>query len=122
MSGLRILLVDDEKEFVETLAERLELRGFIPFVANSGEGALAVLDETAPHVMVLDLKMPGMSGLITLAKVLARQPNLPVLMLTGHGSDLERDEALSLGAKDYLQKPVDLAALIALLEAVAKTS
>ncbi len=120
MSGLRVLLVDDEVDFVETLAERLELRGFTPFVANTGEEALAMLDDAQPQVMVLDLKMPGMSGLVTLTKALAREPDLAVIMLTGHGSDLERDEALSLGAKEYLQKPVDLAALITLLESVSQ--
>ncbi len=119
MSSLRILLVDDEADFVETLAERLELRDFQPTVAKDGETALAKLEDAAPDVVVLDLKMPGMSGLETLRKILERRPQQAVVMLTGHGSDQERDEALAIGAKDYLQKPIDLAALTSLLEKLA---
>ncbi len=114
--AIRVLLVDDEADFVETLAERLELRGFDASFALDGESALQKLAECQPQVMLLDLKMPGMSGLEVLRKSLRRQPELAVIMLTGHGSDMERDEALASGAKNYLQKPVDIGTLVTLLQ------
>ncbi len=114
--AIRVLLVDDEADFVETLAERLELRGFDPSVALDGETALQKLAECEPQIMLLDLKMPGMSGLEVLRKSLRLQPGLAVIMLTGHGSDMERDEAMASGAKNYLQKPVDIGTLVTLLQ------
>lgn len=114
--SLPILLVDDEAEFVETLAERLELRGFEVAVALGGEAALNKLEKLNPNCIVLDLKMPGMSGLEVLRETLRRRPDQPVIMLTGHGSDLERDEALALGAKNYLQKPVDIDSMVNILK------
>lgn len=120
--AIRVLLVDDEAEFVETLAERLELRGFAPCVALDGDTALQKLAECRPQIMLLDLKMPGMSGLEVLRKSLRRMPELAVIMLTGHGSDMERDEALASGALNYLQKPVDIGPLVLLLQETAASS
>lgn len=116
---ISVLLVDDEADFVETLAERLELRGFAPRVALNGETALSLIDEEAPGVMVLDLKMPGMGGLQVLREGLRRLPGLPVIMLTGHGSEQERDEAMAIGARNYLQKPVDIETLSQMLKKTA---
>lgn len=116
---IRVLLVDDEADFVETLAERLEIRGFEPSVALNGSAALERLAEASPHVMVLDLKMPGMGGLEVLRESLRKIPKLPVIMLTGHGSEQERDEALASGASTYLQKPIDIDSLAKLLEETA---
>lgn len=116
---IRVLLVDDEEDFVETLAERLELRGFAPAVAMNGRSALEQLEAHSPQIMILDLKMPGMSGLEVLRETKRRKPELPVVMLTGHGSDLERDEALASGAKTYLQKPVDIDSLSKLISETA---
>ncbi|QJT09636.1 response regulator [Oceanidesulfovibrio marinus] len=118
-NAIRVLLVDDESEFVETLAERLEIRGFEPAVALNGTAALERLDEIRPQVMVLDLKMPGMSGLEVLRETLRKMPELPVIMLTGHGSEQERDEALASGAATYLQKPIDIETLSKLLTETA---
>jgi DNA-binding response OmpR family regulator len=113
---IRVLLVDDEADFVETLAERLEIRGFEPSVALDGPAALERLKDFVPDVMVLDLKMPGMGGLEVLRESLRKSPKLPVIMLTGHGSEQERDEALASGASTYLQKPIDIESLAKLLE------
>lgn len=114
--NIRVLLVDDEADFVETLAERLELRGFEPAVALNGKSALEQLDTHNPQIVILDLKMPGMSGLEVLRETLRKKPQLPVVMLTGHGSDLERDEAMASGAKTYLQKPIDIDTLSKLMQ------
>lgn len=118
---IRVMLVDDESDFVETLAERLEIRGFAPAVALNGRSALEQLESFKPQIMILDLKMPGMSGLEVLRETLRRAPSLPVVMLTGHGSDLERDEALASGAHTYLQKPVDIDNLTKLIQETAAT-
>ena len=86
--ALRVLLADDEKEFVETLAERLDLRGIDVRVALDGKAALTTLDEMAaaealPDVMVVDLLMPGMTGDAVLQQVRRTYPGLPVIVLTG---------------------------------------
>jgi len=116
MSQFRVLLVDDEKEFVATLAERMQLRGFDPEVAFSGEQALKILERSLPDVIVLDLKMPGINGLEVLRKVKKSHPQIQVIILTGHGSDRDEEAARRLGAFDHLQKPVDINDLVRVME------
>jgi DNA-binding NtrC family response regulator len=106
--ALKILLVDDEEDYVRTMAERLEMRDLGSEVALNGEEALAMVEGDLPDVMVLDLKMPGMGGLEVLESVKENYPSVQVIILTGHGSEKERVEALRLGAFAYLQKPVDI--------------
>lgn len=107
----KILLVDDEKDFVMTLSERLEMRNMEPAIAYSGEEALNLMDEEEPNVMVLDLKMPGIDGIEVLKRVQTEHPNIRVIILTGHGSKKDRDLCMSLGAFAYLEKPVDIEVL-----------
>lgn len=109
---MKILLVDDEKEFVHTLAERLETRGLKPAVAYDGEEALARVKEDEPEIMVLDLRMPGMHGMEVLRHVKRDHPDVQVIILTGHGSEADQELAGELGASDYLQKPVNLKRLM----------
>lgn len=104
----RVLLVDDEREFVQTLSERLLLRDMGSAVAYDGESALEMLREDEPDVMILDLKMPGIDGMEVLRRVKATQPNIEVIILTGHGNETDRETCMSLGAFAYLQKPVDI--------------
>ncbi|MGD2121686.1 MAG: response regulator [Gemmatimonadota bacterium] len=111
--ALKILLVDDEEDYVRTMAERLKMRDLGSDVALNGEEALAMLEGELPDVMVLDLKMPGIGGLEVLEAVKGRYPSVQVIILTGHGSEKERAEALRLGAFAYLQKPVDIQDLMA---------
>lgn len=111
--GLKVLLVDDEEAYVRTVAERLEARDLGANVAFSGEEALAVLPDNLPDVIVLDLKMPGMGGMAFLKLVKRDYPGIEVIILTGHGSRKEREEAMRLGAFDYLEKPVDIRLLMA---------
>jgi DNA-binding response OmpR family regulator len=120
LTGLRLLLVDDEEGFVTTLAERLELRGLAPRVALNGEQALALATEEPPQVMVLDLRMPGMSGQEVLRAVKSRWPLTEVIMLTGHGSEQDRDACLALGAGAYHKKPLDLEVLMDSIRAAAR--
>ena len=112
MNTIKVILVDDEKEFVTTLSERIEMRAVDSEIAFSGEAAMAILAENTFDVMILDLNMPGMDGLETLEKVKAVRPEIKVIILTGHGSEKERIKSMELGAFAYMQKPVDLDTLM----------
>jgi DNA-binding NtrC family response regulator len=104
----KVLLVDDEREFVKTLSERLILRDMGSAVAFDGESALKLVHEEEPEVMILDLKMPGIDGIEVLRRVKETQPGIEVIILTGHGSETDRETCMNLGAFAYLQKPVDI--------------
>ncbi len=116
MPRFGVLLVDDEREFVSTLAERLQMRGFDLEVAFSGEQALELLENRIPEVMVLDLRMPGIDGLEVLRLVKRKYPRIQVIILTGHGSERDEEAARRLGAFDHLQKPVDINDLVLVME------
>lgn len=104
----KVLLVDDEREFVQTLSERLILRDMGSAVAFDGESALKLVHEEEPEVMILDLKMPGIDGIEVLRRVKETQPGIEVIILTGHGSEADRQTCMNLGAFAYLHKPVDI--------------
>ena len=104
----KILLVDDEREFVQTLSERLVMRDMGSAVAYDGQSALNMINEDEPEVMILDLKMPGIDGIEVLRKVKKTNPEIEVIILTGHGSEADRKECMKIGAFAYLQKPVDI--------------
>jgi CheY-like chemotaxis protein len=104
----KILLVDDEQEFVQTLSERLILRDMGTAVAQDGQTALKMIAEDQPEVIVLDLKMPGIDGIEVLRRVKETNPEVEVIILTGHGSEADRVKCLELGAFAYLHKPVDI--------------
>jgi DNA-binding NtrC family response regulator len=107
MHKIKVLLVDDEEDYVKTMAERMEMRDVTSRVALSGNEALQMVDDETPDVMVLDLRMPGIDGMEALERVKKEHPNVQVVILTGHGSEQEEKEALRLGAYQYLQKPAD---------------
>ncbi|MDH3797521.1 MAG: response regulator [Desulfobacterales bacterium] len=104
----KVLLVDDEREFVQTLSERLLMRDLGPAVAYDGESALNLINEDEPDVMIVDLKMPGIDGLEVLRKVKQTRPEIEVIVLTGHGHEEDRELCMQLGAFAYLQKPLDI--------------
>jgi len=104
----RILLVDDEREFVTTLSERLLMRDMGSVVAYDGRSALDLIGTDEPDVMILDLRMPGIDGIEVLRRVKKANPRIEVIILTGHGSEQDRKTCLELGAFAYLQKPVDI--------------
>ena len=103
---IKILLVDDEKQFVDTLAERLAMRGFSARVAYDGPQALKAVEEPT-DVIVLDLRMPGMDGFEVLRSVKKSNPQVQVIILTGHGGDAEEQTAYRMGAYNFLKKPMD---------------
>ncbi|MCK5312112.1 MAG: response regulator [Desulfobacteraceae bacterium] len=121
-SPLKVLLVDDEKEFVETLSERLGFRGMEPTIAYDGNSALDYIHNNPPEVMIIDLKMPGIDGMEVLKEVKQTQSQIEVIVLTGHGSEQDKKNCINLGAFDYMQKPVDIDLLSkALFKAYEKT-
>jgi len=109
----KILIVDDENDFVAVLAKRLRVHGWDADTAESGQEALekvAVSDFTA---IILDLKMPGFNGIETLKRLKKCNPNLQIILLTGHGSIREGVDAMKYGAIDFLEKPADFDELVA---------
>ena len=108
---IKILLVDDEKQFVDTLAERLAMRGFSARVAYDGPQALKAVEEPT-DVIVLDLRMPGMDGFEVLRSVKKSNPQVQVIILTGHGGDAEEQTAYRMGAYNFLKKPMAIDALL----------
>jgi len=113
----KVLLVDDEREFVQTLSERLMMRDMGSAVVYDGESALNMVRDDEPEVMILDLKMPGIDGIEVLRRVKSEHPNIEVIILTGHGSEKDRDVCMKLGAFAYLHKPVDIEVLSETLKA-----
>jgi DNA-binding NtrC family response regulator len=116
MQEFKVLMVDDEEDFVTTLAERMKMRDLSPEMALSGEQALERVQEDVPDVMVLDLKMPGIDGMEVLRRVRRAYPQVQVVILTGHGSEKDEAEARRLGAFAYLQKPVEMEKLVKTLK------
>ncbi|MFH1082310.1 MAG: response regulator [Pseudomonadota bacterium] len=106
MDALRVLLVDDEVEFVETLAKRMNKRNVKASGVNSGEEALDFLDQYPTDVVVLDVKMQGIDGIQTLREIKLRYPLIEVIMLTGHANVEVAIQGMELGAFDYLMKPM----------------
>jgi len=119
MATLRVLFVDDEEELVSTVVERLELRGIAATGVVSGEEALTRIEQQPFDVVVLDVRMPGLGGLEVIKRIKQLHPDLAVLLLSGHGAKEDAMTGLRLGAFDYLQKPVDLEDLIAILHRAA---
>jgi len=112
MAGVKVLLVDDEADFVEALSARLEARGLTVDVANDGATAVAKAGERQYDAIVLDLAMPGMDGIETLRALKERQADINVILLTGQASVQKGIEAMKLGAMDLFEKPVDLNMLL----------
>ena len=116
MEGFRVLLVDDEADFLDTLVKRMKKRKVAAHGVSSGEDAIAYLDQNEVDVVVLDVRMPGMDGIEILREVKKKFPLTEVIMLTGHASMEVAIEGMELGAFDYLMKPVDFDDLLYKLE------
>jgi DNA-binding NtrC family response regulator len=112
MEEFTVLLVDDEVEFRDLLAKRLSKRKLSVLTAGEGTEALGLLASTPVDVVVLDVRMPGISGTDVLREIKARWPTIEVVMLTGHAQLDVALAGMALGAFDYLLKPVDLDALL----------
>lgn len=108
----RILLVDDEEDFLKTLSDRLEIRGLKVNTASSGEDAVSKVEKQEFDAIILDLSMPGIDGIETIERIKAISPSAEIIMLTGHGSIESGIKAMKTGAGDFLQKPVEMKTLL----------
>jgi DNA-binding NtrC family response regulator len=112
MEQMKMMLVDDEERFLATTQKLLQKKGYDVLVAAGGKEALEILEKKIIHVVVLDVKMPGMDGLQTLKEIKTRFPLVEVIMLTGHATVESAVDGLKSGATDYLMKPTGLEELI----------
>jgi DNA-binding NtrC family response regulator len=110
----KLLLVDDEVAFLEPMAKRLKKRDFTVSTATSGMEALEIIsqDNEKVDIVILDVKMPGMDGIETLAEIKRKFPLIEVIMLTGHGTIASAIDGMKQGAFDYLVKPCDMTVLV----------
>ena len=119
MSDCRVLLVDDEVDFVEVLADRLEARGLRVQKTHNGPEALAAAEEVVFDAIVLDMAMPGMNGIETLEGLLEINPDLQVILLTGRATLEQAVAAIRTGALDLLEKPAEIDNLVSKIEMAA---
>lgn len=112
MQTMKLMLVDDEERFLSTTKKLLSKKGYDVLTAVSGSEALETLKHKSVHVVILDVKMPGMDGLETLRAIKMEFPLVEVIMLTGHGTVESAVEGLKAGATDFLSKPADIEELI----------
>ncbi|MGA2401008.1 MAG: response regulator [Syntrophobacteraceae bacterium] len=112
MARPRVLVIDDEPDFLETIVKRLRKRQIEVAGVGSGKEALLLLQEQSFDVVILDVRMPGMDGIETLKEIRKRSPLTEVIMLTGHGSVESGIQGMQLGAFDYVIKPADFEELI----------
>ena len=122
MEAMKIMLVDDEERFLSTIQKLLSRRGIKVATATSGADALKMLRHTNIHVVILDVKMPGMDGNETLKEIKRQFPTVEVIMLTGHATVESAIDGLKSGATDYLMKPADIDELIELARSKATRS
>jgi len=108
VKNIKVLMVDDEAQFRATTSKILSRRGYETTVAESGEAAIEILRKSPQDVVILDIKMPGMDGHEALGQIKEIDPDVQVIMLTGHGGDASAKESLKHGAFDYLNKPCDI--------------
>jgi len=120
MEDFRILLVDDEVEFVETLCERLSLRGYNVKAVSSSLEAVPLIYSFSPNLVILDIKMPEMNGIEFLKLIKKINPSIDVIMLTAFGNMNFVEESMESGAIEYIIKPIDIKELIIKIERVRK--
>jgi len=107
----KVLLIDDEEEFLSTLSERMELRGMNVNTASTADSAVHALDSDDYDAIVLDLQMPDMNGIEMLKVIRKNHPDMQVILLTGQATLEAGIEAMKLGAMDFMEKPADINAL-----------
>ncbi|MBT8762773.1 response regulator [Desulfohalobiaceae bacterium Ax17] len=112
MSHEKVLLVDDEQEFLSALSERMKNRGLEVATATSGKEALEKIGQESYDAVILDMLMPDMDGLETLKSIKATNPELQIILLTGHATVKSGIEAMKLGALDFIEKPADIKELM----------
>jgi DNA-binding NtrC family response regulator len=107
----KVLLVDDEKDFLEAMSERMRIRGMEVTTAASAIEALEKIERDSFDAIILDFQMPGMDGMEVLKRIKAKRPESQIILLTGYATVEKSVEAMKIGATDFLEKPADLEAL-----------
>ena len=120
MSAVRVLIIDDEQDFATALAERLRLRGYEATAIFSPDDALATTKEMQPDVVLLDLRLPGVSGIEMLMTMREFVPGVEIILLTGHLDLAQRIQGMRLDAFEYIMKPIEIADLINKIEKAGK--
>jgi DNA-binding response OmpR family regulator len=115
-----VLLVDDERAFAETLAKRLRLRGFECVIAETGTAGLESHTQGVFLGVLLDLRLPDMPGGEVLRALKEREPGLPVIIITAHGTDRDEEECFDSGASGFLSKPVDIDEIVCRLNSIGR--
>lgn len=116
----KVLVVDDEPNIVLSLEFLMEQAGFEVITAEDGEQALARVEDTRPDLLLLDISLPGISGFDVLERLRSKEATaqLPIIMLTAHGRDVEREKGMALGADDYITKPFSTQSLVEKVKAL----
>ncbi len=120
MIRTKLLLVDDEEDFISALAERLRLRDYETSVVTSGAAALVEIANARPDIVLLDLKMPGMDGMEALEKIKGKDPTIEVILVTGSVDREIGVTALKAGATAHIVKPIDIEDLLEKLQDIEK--
>jgi DNA-binding NtrC family response regulator len=107
----KVLLVDDEKEFLEIMSERMRARGMEVTTTDSADQALAIIEKQTFDAIIMDFQMPEMDGMEALKAIKKKRPELQIILLTGYATVEKTVEAMKIGAADFLEKPADLEAL-----------
>lgn len=107
----KVLLVDDEKEFLEIMSERMKARDMDVTTAISAQQALEIIEKESFDAIILDFQMPGMDGMDALKAIKAKKPELQIILLTGYATVEKSVEAMKIGATDFIEKPADLEVL-----------
>jgi DNA-binding NtrC family response regulator len=112
MLKAKVLLIDDEEEFTLALSERMQARGINTVTASNGDKALNMVETEKFDAVILDMVMPGMDGIETMKRLLEKNPQMQIILLTGHATVQKSIEALKLGATDFLEKPAEINQLV----------
>jgi DNA-binding NtrC family response regulator len=107
----KVLLVDDEEDFLEIMSERIEARGMTVTTCTSAEEAIEIIKTETFDAIILDFMMPGMDGFQALKEIKSKRPESQIILLTGHATVEKGVEAMKMGATDFLEKPADIEAL-----------
>lgn len=117
-----LLIIDDEQRYADMMAKRLALRGCPCEVCYNGQDAIRMVKQKKFSLIVLDLQLPDLYGTEVLSKIKEIKPEIPVVILTGHGTEKDREECMVLGAYAFMHKPLDIEELLSLLGEIGEVS
>lgn len=116
MKNIRVLVVDDDKDFAESIGELIELEGYQPVLAYNGLEALKIFKQNNINIILVDFKMPGLNGIETLVEIRKQNPSIPVVLMTAYANTKLINDAIKHGAIEVMNKPVDINKLMQLLQ------